>query len=744
MAILYMGTFTGYFFKKKPSKKYTFDPLFSLRVTMNSSTIKSPTLRIAFCIGLLFFSTSLWGQEVNYAFGPSTPLSPALNGAETQEIMPIFSSDGKTLYFVRSEENKSQGAKRKQNIWSVTKNGSNWGTPSDQLGPVNNEQDNAIAGVSADGNTLYLLNNYSRKSTEFIEVSSSQKAGETWSKPKWFQTPELFTLGEFYDFYLTPDEEVLLISMEGSKEDKNVGKEDLYVCFKSAGGNWNNPVNLGKMINTKGFEMTPFLSADKMTLFFSSNGHKGGMGDADIYMSKRQPGSWVRWSEPVNLGPEINSKALDAYFKIAPNEEVAYFSSTRNGSFDLFSTPVSKTVIAPALAAGDEGHEDLNRAGILRFGTMAATNVELKLMDESRNVLQVVKTDENGYFEFEQFVNNKNYLLAINENDTDRLKDGQLFLSNDVNSRLEFLDNNDLGLFAFKALSVDHYESFNKFQKDASDGNVVSNAKIAGVFRHGQLPAEPVELTIADESGEVLLTTTTDANGEFVIEDFVPKKNYLIAIDENNNGLAEVFEVFLSGQGENSTIVINKLDKYLFSFRALPNEDIAETANMDSLMVAVQQSLEALQKNEPPLALALQEPGTVSKNKPTPAPKPAKSASTGTASDAGPSLSFDKSSYSLGSEDANYIVLNKVIKELQENPNSKLSIEGHTCDLGTASTNLRISELRAQNTRNYLIQKGIEPSRITVRFFGEEQPLVPNMNEPSRQQNRRAVLVIQS
>ncbi|MGD1848311.1 MAG: OmpA family protein [Salibacteraceae bacterium] len=696
---------------------------------MNQIQYKLLLHGLSFALVALLLPHSTFAQEINYDFGTASPVS-AINTSDNQELMPLLSPDGKTLFFVKQF---IKGGKNVQNIWSAPMNNQTPGSPSEVPGPINNDQDNALAGINITGDKLFLLNSYNRKSTEFIEVSYSSSTSEGWARPKWFETPELFTLGQFYDFYVTPDEEVLLISMEGSKEDKNKGKEDLYVCFKTPGGNWSGPVNLGATINTKGFEMTPFLSEDKMTLYFSSNGRKGGMGDADIYMSKRQAGSWVRWSEPVNLGPEINSKGLDAYFKITPDQQTALFASTRDGSFDIFSTPVTKTVI-PAAVATKEPEEDTemqNRAGVLRFGTMAAKSVELKLMDEQHNVLQTVTTDENGYFEFDEFVNDKNYLLAINENDTDRLKQSELYLSNDINDRLAFLENQELGLFAFKALSIDKYEDFDKLKQEANAGKVVSNAKIAGVFRHGSVPTDSVELTIADESGQVLLTTTTDENGAFVIEDFVPQKNYLIAIDDNNSGLAEVFEVFMTGRGENSTVVINKLDKYLFSFKSLPNEDVATSKNLDSLMLATKANLDKLSK-EPPLAINAQ-PGGKTK------PAVTSAAATGDASN---TILFENTSYRFGSNSETYTMLNSVIKELEANPQATLSIEGHTCDRGSESTNLRISELRALNTRNYLIAQGIAADRLTIRFYGEQQPAVPNTSEEARQQNRRVVLSI--
>jgi outer membrane protein OmpA-like peptidoglycan-associated protein len=79
------------------------------------------------------------------------------------------------------------------------------------------------------------------------------------------------------------------------------------------------------------------LAADNKTLYFNSNGHPG-YGDADIYVTTRLDETWTNWSEPVNLGPVINSPEWDGYITIPASGEFAYFSSLKNslGSDDIF------------------------------------------------------------------------------------------------------------------------------------------------------------------------------------------------------------------------------------------------------------------------------------------------------------------------------------------------------------------------------------------------------------------------
>jgi outer membrane protein OmpA-like peptidoglycan-associated protein len=104
-------------------------------------------------------------------------------------------------------------------------------------------------------------------------------------------------------------------------------------------GEWDEPINLGSVINTPYCERTPFLHPDMKTLYFSSDGH-GGLGGLDVYKSTRLADScWNCWSEPVNLGKEINTESHDWGYKISTDGEKAYFSKGTRGekTNDIYS-----------------------------------------------------------------------------------------------------------------------------------------------------------------------------------------------------------------------------------------------------------------------------------------------------------------------------------------------------------------------------------------------------------------------
>jgi outer membrane protein OmpA-like peptidoglycan-associated protein len=140
---------------------------------------------------------------------------------------------------------------------------------------------------------------------------------------------------------LSPDGKALLftaklkLNLYYSPDVENKEK-DSYETQQDQKGLWSEPINLGRQINTAGDEISPFLAADGRTLYFASNG-RAGYGSYDIYMSKRNGDSWTDWSEPVNLGPEINTAGFDAYYTLSAAADYAYMVSDRNslGASDL-------------------------------------------------------------------------------------------------------------------------------------------------------------------------------------------------------------------------------------------------------------------------------------------------------------------------------------------------------------------------------------------------------------------------
>ncbi len=81
--------------------------------------------------------------------------------------------------------------------------------------------------------------------------------------------------------------------------------------------------------------------------------------------------------------------------------------------------------------------------------------------------------------------------------------------------------------------------------------------------------------------------------------------------------------------------------------------------------------------------------------------------------------------------------LEKIGGWMNRNPEGKIQIEGHTCDIGSSEYNLALGERRATSAKRYLERVGINPNRIATISYGEERPMVPNKDEANRSKNRR-------
>lgn len=296
---------------------------------------------------LLLISTLIVGNWANaqrvdsLIFSPPVALSLSIN-SEFEESIPVFSRDSSKLYFIRTYHPENVGgAEGDQDIWvSQLDSEGNW-SPAKNLSSLNNKENNGVFGINESETTIYLLNAYLKKKNHFEKgVAIADRRGNEWeTKPQTLPIPNLKIEGDFYGFHVNSKETVLLISNRGVG---TLGEEDLYVSIKDSSGNWGSPIHLGPQINTKGYEMSPYLTPGLDTLYFSSDGHEG-YGEADIFYSVRKGKGWQDWTQPKNLGPSINSKLFDAYF-IRSNNEV-YWSSNRTGSLsDIYTAKVTSHV----------------------------------------------------------------------------------------------------------------------------------------------------------------------------------------------------------------------------------------------------------------------------------------------------------------------------------------------------------------------------------------------------------------
>jgi outer membrane protein OmpA-like peptidoglycan-associated protein/tetratricopeptide (TPR) repeat protein len=195
-----------------------------------------------------------------------------------------------------------------------------------------------------------------------------------------------------------------------SNRSGGVGGYDIYKSIKDENGEWSEPINIGKPINTSGDEKSPFIHTDTRTLYFSSNGRPG-IGGYDIYYVKLNDNN--EKTEVKNIGYPINTENDEVGFIVSIDGKYGYFSSNniKNESlggmdfyyFSLYNEAKPEEVI---LVKGNLKSEDTTKP-------IKAT-VQIKSLESKR--VTFIPVDEDGDY-VASLLKNEDYLLTIKGED---------------------------------------------------------------------------------------------------------------------------------------------------------------------------------------------------------------------------------------------------------------------------------------------------------------------------------------
>ncbi|MBL0044211.1 MAG: carboxypeptidase regulatory-like domain-containing protein [Flavobacteriales bacterium] len=168
-----------------------------------------------------------------------------------------------------------------------------------------------------------------------------------------------------------------------------LGGTDLYMC-KDQGGHWSEPVNMGPVVNTDQDESFPFIGADG-ALYFASNGQPG-LGGLDVFVAQRDAEG--KYSVAINVGAPVNSPKDDFAFIIDGANKTGYFTSNRpggQGDDDIYSfvmhTPLEQRFLCTGTVIDEETGSPL-------------IEVDVTLEDKDGNVIESKQTDVNGKYSF--------------------------------------------------------------------------------------------------------------------------------------------------------------------------------------------------------------------------------------------------------------------------------------------------------------------------------------------------------
>lgn len=287
-----------------------------------------------------------------------------------------------------------------------TNNG--WSRAMGMDGDINSNFNEGAQNISQDGEWLVFTGCNFPEGLGSCDLYFSVKTKRGWSHPENLGEP---INTEFWESApsLSPDKRELYFS---SNRPGGFGGKDIYVCRRLENGKWSEPENLGDQINTGGDESCPFVHADNQTLYFTSNGHLGYGGD-DLFLTKRKAGSG--WTGITNLGYPINTIENEGSLVVAADGKTAYYASDRadtRGGLDIYSFELRED-IRPAKTLWVKGKVFDNK-------TSQGLPSSVELIDiETGEPLLNVQTDESGNYlitlptgkDYAFNVNRKGYLF---------------------------------------------------------------------------------------------------------------------------------------------------------------------------------------------------------------------------------------------------------------------------------------------------------------------------------------------
>ncbi|GIL23407.1 MAG: hypothetical protein BroJett042_19200 [Bacteroidota bacterium] len=271
---------------------------------------------------------SVWAQEISPRY-ELVKMNDKINTLYHQ-LSPVISMDGNKLYyFVGNHPQNTYGKEGSQDIWVSTLDDKGVWSEGKRLGPpLNQNRYNQVFNVLPDG-SLFVRGGRAKNSKGFSIVTT----GGSWTE---LNIPGFNDMdkGIFNGGTISADGNHLVIYMSEKQGDKF---SDLYVS-NLVNGQWSKPVKL--KISSPADEFSPFLAPDQKTLYFASDRyHKDKVGGTDVYKVTRLDDTWLNWSEPVNLGKQVNTPVADAYFSIDAHGNIFTARAGARidgGNYDLF------------------------------------------------------------------------------------------------------------------------------------------------------------------------------------------------------------------------------------------------------------------------------------------------------------------------------------------------------------------------------------------------------------------------
>jgi outer membrane protein OmpA-like peptidoglycan-associated protein/tetratricopeptide (TPR) repeat protein len=443
------------------------------------------------------------------------------------------------------------------------------------------------------------------------------------------------------------------------------GGRDIYRTVKLPHGEWSEPVNLGPIINTAYDEDSPFIAIDNKTLYFSSNGPNS-TGGFDVFFSIRDENNV--WSNSVNLGYPINSTGDDIFYTTTADGHYGYLSSFRKNGFgekDIYQIENAfLQVNNVAVLKGRISTSDGSKLPESVYATIKCLNC-----DDTRenNLLPRLR---DGSFVY-SLTPCRSYEIAFYYDSLAKIAYKETFETACSKGYEEIYKEVLLNVAKKRIIPVMHY-TLDGVVSEKTNGNAIDGAKVE--FLH----------PTTQESYEALLTNKAGDFNSMILKDKMFGDSIYFRVRVSKDGfIAQTFE-FKSTLGADTALHLSyMLEKLEIGI------DLAKTFDLNPIY-----------------------------------------------------FDLDKSNIRPDAK----IELDKIVKIMNDNPTLVVELGSHTDCRATMKYNLSLSDRRAKASATYIKGRISNPKRIYGKGYGEsnlvndcgcEGELKSSCSEEEHQANRR-------
>ena len=435
-------------------------------------------------------------------------------------------------------------------------------------------------------------------------------------------------------------------------------QEDFFMSYRDSSGNWGRALNAGRPLNTEGNEGAHTLISGGQYMYFTACDRPNGLGRCDIYYSSFDG---LRWSDPVNIGPPVNTSYWETQPSVSADGKTLFFVSSKPGGFGASDIWISKSQSDGKWGEPVNAGDKINTAG-----------------DETTPFIHF--DGKTLYFASNGRPNLGGFDLYYSRLGADGSWGVPVNLGYPVNTHKD-----EMGLVIESNSYIAYYSSTRNEgnQKDLYWFELHESARPAmasylkgRVFdfetrRSLQATYDLVNLS----TGEQVISSSANRDGQFLIS--LPSGN--------NYGLNVSAEGFLF-YSENFPF-----EEGYTEFKPLVKDIYLHKIGVGQKLVLYN------------VLFKFNTPDFLTESLPE---------------------------------------LEKVLQILASNKGLKVEIGGHTDDSGTDEYNLQLSESRAKTVVNYLVNNGVERSRLIFKGYGESLPVQDNSTPEGRRLNRRTEVKI--